>query len=237
MTQYTDPYDTADNAELPASETWGELAVDAWFCVLQKGSKPVPFNPQVHKVEDRRTQIELNIVPLPEMGLSFSTQRKMLSESREWAGIVWQSLKDLGVKSVREVNSKWTRVELVSTGRTYEKDGVKKEATTIKFLAVFDSEDACRAAYLAEHPNRANSNQAPQQASTTATAQRQPSPSDQEKATALKFLEVLVAQSGGDEAKLASQMVGMPLITKFFAVQSPEVQAMLEPYRQPAAPF
>ena len=48
---------------------------------------------------------------------------------------------------------------------------------------------------------------------------------------ALKFVKPLIARSGGDETKLGQLIAGMPLLSKHFSVQSPEVQELLMEYQ------
>ena len=51
--------------------------------------------------------------------------------------------------------------------------------------------------------------------------------SNAERETALQFVGALVRQSGGDKSKLASLIMQMPLISKYFTVDSPEVADLL----------
>jgi len=227
---YDDPFESAANAQLPPMEVWGQVVVDAWFCVLQKGSGAVPFDPATHKLEERRTQIEMQVLPVPEMRLQFSPNRKMLVESREWVNIVLKSLKELGIENPRELQNKWAHIEQTPVGRTYKgKDGQDKEATTFRFLELFESEDACRASYLASRGNGGGVVHTEPQA--TAPQQMIQSPTDKERQTAYEFLKVLVKNTNGDEAALAKAINGMAAVNRFYTMTSPETLTLLNEQR------
>ncbi len=146
-----DPFESASNATLAPRSYYGQIQLDAYFCVLQKGVGKLPYDAGQHKAEDRRTALDISLLPLPEQNITFDIRRETIAESREWAGIIWPSLKELGLTSARDAHGKWAKMIQVGTGRKYRtKSGEEKEATTFKFLALYDSEDACRAAYLAD---------------------------------------------------------------------------------------
>lgn len=228
---YDDPFESAANAQLPPMEVWGQVIVNAWFCVLAKGTGAVPFDPATHKLEERRTQIEMQILPVSEMRLQFSPNRKMLVESREWVQIVLKSLKELGIENPRELQNRWVHIEQTPVGRTYtDKNGQSKEATTFKFLELFDSEEACRASYLASRGNGSGAAHTEPQA----VAAPQPAvqaPSDKERETALQFLKVLVKNSGGDEQALAKSIGGIAAVNKYFTMSSPETLTLINEQR------
>lgn len=149
--EHDDPLAAASNATLRPREYYGEVDIDAWFCALIKGQGKVPYDPVAHKDLNRCTAVDLTVTPIAEMNLQFALQRSMIAESREWAGIVWPSAKELGITSVRDLKGKWVKVIQAPTGRKYRgNDGTEREATTVKFLAVYGSVDECLAAYYAE---------------------------------------------------------------------------------------
>lgn len=150
-TALNDPLDAASNATLPPRNYYGQIEVDAWFCVLERGKGKLVYDPQVHNVDQRRTAIRIALLPLPEQNVPFALEREMIAESREWAGIVLPSLKALGITNLREANGKWAKMQQVPTGRTYRNaKGEEKEATTFKFLTLYPDEASCRAAYMAD---------------------------------------------------------------------------------------
>lgn len=225
------PWEEAVNAQLPALEIYGKATVDAWFCVLVKGVGAIPFDPTQHKVQDRRTMISLAITPLPDMGLRFDTERRMLAQSSEWVKIVKPSLEALGIGQPQSLNSKYVRAALVSTGRTYvNKNGETKDATTIKVLEVFDTEAACLSAWQATTGTDVTTHQAaPVQAAPVTMSAPVPA-ANNEKAVALKFAAALVANVKGDRNLLAAAIAGNPLLSRNLTVDSPEVVNLINDY-------
>lgn len=234
---FVDPWDTAEQAREPqfSNIIWGQCEAKSWWCVLEKGVGKVEFDPQMHNPDLRRTAIDIIVHPLTEMNLSFDIVRNMIAESREWAGIVLPSIRDLGI-SPKQLNGSWVKVQTVPlTDRsgqvvTYtDSNGVVKEKTTIKFLAVFPNEDSCRADYLA------NSGKSTRQDTQYAEAGNGSGGNgNKERETALKFLKVYVENAMRSEPdivaarnKLASMIAQQPLISKYFTVDSPEVLDMM----------
>jgi hypothetical protein len=187
----------------------------------------VAFNPQQHKVEDRRTSISITIDVMPGSNQRFPTHRDMLAESAEWAKTVWPSLRALGLTSIRDLDGAWVKAELVPVGRQYtDKNGAVKEATTLKFLTIFMDQAACVAAY-GGGASVVDDQEIPWAAQPAQAAAPAAPASNPEKTTALEFVKVLVKSTGGDRDKLATQIAAMPLVSKYFTVASPEVQALL----------
>jgi hypothetical protein len=229
-TQLVDPWESANEAKPPqfSNEVWGQVEARSWYCVLEKGTGKVEFNPDLHSPDQRRTAIEIIVHPLPDMGLKFDITRSMIAESHEWASIVLPSIRDMGINP-RALNGQWVKVANVAlTDRrgvpvTYtDSNGIEKERKTIKFLNLFWNEAECRADYLAssgkqpapsiQHEEKTDSNSG-----------------DKERQTALAFLRVFVqntcrGQSDPDAIRklLASQLADHPMISKHFTVDSPE---------------
>jgi len=234
---FVDPWDTAEQAREPqfSNIIWGKCEARSWWCVLEKGVGKVEFDPQMHNPDLRRTAIDIIIRPLAEMGLTFDLTRNMIAESREWAGIVLPSIRDLGI-SPKQLNGSWVKVQTVTltdkAGNpvTYtDGNGVIKEKTTLKFLAIFEDENACRADYLA------NSGKAHQQDTQySGAANGNGSGTAKERETALKFLKVYVENACRGQRDLdvirktlALNIAQQPLISKYFTVDSPEVIEMI----------
>jgi len=228
--QSVDPWESANEAKAPqfSNEIWGQVEARSWYCVLEKGTGKVEFNPDLHSPDQRRTAIEIIVHPLPDMGLTFDVTRSMIAESHEWASIVLPSIRDLGLHP-RALNGVWVKAANATlTDRkgapvTYtDSNGIEKERRTIKFLKLFSDEAECRADYLASSGKHA-----------TASTQHEEKPDsnsgDKERQTALAFLKVFVqntcrGQSDIDVIRkmLASQLTTQPLISKYFTVDSPE---------------
>jgi len=213
-----DIWESVDNVELPIGTYFGKVNFDVWYCVLRKGEGAVPFDPQQHNVDERRTMVHIMITPLSSSRAQFLTERKCLAESREWAKIVLPSIKALGLKSARELENRWVQYVMQPTGRSYtDKNGIEKQTTIPKFLAVYESEE-----------------QAEQARSTLyagAQPEQEPQPDgngNSERKVAELFLKSLVQTVGKDRDKVAALLASQPLVSKYFTVDSPEVQALLE---------
>ena len=151
QTVTNDPYESANEATVRPRDYYGQIHIDAWFCILQKGVGKVPFDAQAHNVDQRCTAITMSMIPLAEMNITFKLERETIAESREWAGIILPSIKAAGIASVKDANGKFAKMQQVPTGRKYRTStGEEREATTFKVLAFYSDEAACRQAYYAE---------------------------------------------------------------------------------------
>lgn len=231
---YVDPWDIAEQAKEPqfSNLIWGQCEASSWFCVLEKGVGKVEFDPQVHSPDQRRTAIDIIIHPLPDMNLNFDLVRGMIAESREWAGIVLPSIRNLGI-SPKQLNGSWVKVQTVpltdKAGNVVtftDANGVVKEKSTIKFLTIFKDEAECRADYLA------NSGKATPQ--NTEYAGGSNNNDNKEREVALAFLKVYVENAcrGQNDIEvirktLAFNIAQQPLISKYFTVDSPETVQLI----------
>lgn len=225
-----DPFDSADSATIEPRTYYGQVDVDAWFCALVKGQGKVPYDSAVH--ERRSTAVKLTVAPIPDMKLTFALEREMIAESREWAAIVLPSIKALGLASVRDLDGKWVAMTQVPTGRKYRnRNGEEKDATTFKFLSLYDSEAACIAAFNGARNGTPPADALPEDEMPFMGDGNghngQPAPDSPERQTALAFLKVLVQQHGADTAALGAAIASMPMIAKHFTIDSPETQALL----------
>lgn len=223
---YVDPFDAATQAGERLDTLYGRVDVSATFVKLIKGVGKQPWS-ESDGVDARRTEVQITLNPLDATGLTLLVERRLIAESRDWSGIVWPSLRDLGLKNVRELNGKWVKAEMVKTGRTYtNKRGDTSEETTFKFLAVYNTEAEATAAYYAA---RGGADNDPMAVSMGAPATNVSTNGNghAERETALQFVSALVKQAGGDKGKLAGLIAQMPLISKYFTVDSPEVANLL----------
>jgi hypothetical protein len=233
-TQEFDPFESASNPVQRSFDLWGKVDLSAWACALVKGTGKVPYdsnNPD-HK---RFTAIDIFVQPLIELDVKYpkSLEDHQIAEFPEWAKITLPSIKALGIDNVREVNGKWARIARVPNGKKYEKKdkatgngtGEYADETTFKFIALFDTEDACRADYLANggKPLDGNGKNAPQ-----------PIGEDTEKNTAQVFLRVIVenAVRGTADWASAKEAVAKALpqhtaIAKYFTVDSVETLQLI----------
>ena len=214
-----DPFKDAEEAKPMAGngEYFGQVECKVYPCALVKGTGKVPFDPATMKESERRTAVDIFIIPPAELNLQFSLERRMVAQSNEWAKIVWPSLKDAGLLDLRQLNGKYVKVAMAPTGRKYKTEqGEEKEATTFKFLAIYQNE----AAMLAAMHNGATAAPAP-----TATPA-----ADKNREVALKFLPTMIKQwcAGGlDPEKVRAGLAGNPLLAKYFTVDSPEVVQLM----------
>lgn len=240
-TQINDPFAMAEDPQeiKYSNEYFGQVGLDVWFCVLEKGVGKVPFSEQEHSIDKRLTAITMGIIPVPASGLAFSVDRDYIAEFREWNAITLPSIKKLGV-SIRELDGKFAHVKLTETGETYtNSQGETKEKTAFEFLAIYDTLEACEAAYTAKRGSGAQptASQAAPRATVAATAGN----GNKDRDAALKFLEVAVkstckGMTDLDQAReaVAAQIAKMPLINKHFTVDSPETMNFMA---EALAPF
>jgi hypothetical protein len=214
-----DPFAAADNATVRAREYYGKVEFDIWFCALIKGTGKVPYDAAVHK--QRATAIDILLIPIAEQNVTFEVKRQMIAESREWASIVWPSLKALGIASTRDANNRWVKLTQVSSGRKYKNSaGEEKESTTFKFLAVYADEAACQAAYLSEVKHEDMDDTAPVQATTTQPPLAAATTNNGLK-VAIPFIEAFAKQAGYDLDKTKAMCKTQAIISKSIDIESP----------------
>ncbi len=226
-----DPWAAAAEAKAPPSFTYGQIAIDTWPCVLEKGKGKVVFDAAQHSEDARRTVLEISVNPLAAMRSRFTPERSVIAESPEWYRVIWPSLKVLGLTNPKDAVGKWCKMEQVPTGRKYRNAaGEEREATTFKFLALYDSEAACEAAYLAESGRGDDSDDA----GDTATVPLDPpattsSAADPGRDTARAFVAALTKQHHGDLAAISTAIAGIPSIAKYYPPDSEDLtNAVLE---------
>lgn len=224
----SDPWDTAAGATLPPKVYFGQVFTLADYVYISKGEPKVLFDPEQHPADKRFTQIKIDGVCNRQDGTSYEISREMIAEfGREWAGIVLPSLKVCGIHP-KELDEKWASWEMAKTGRKYTNDYGEQEATTFKFLAIYDSEEECRAAEAAHY------SRAPSEDEDSGLPMPEVSKDDgngngggPEKAVAAQFLPALWAQSGNDVSQFAALLAGNPLTSRFFDLNSPEVVELI----------
>jgi hypothetical protein len=240
-TQINDPFAMAEDPQeiKYSNEYFGQVGLDVWFCVLEKGVGKVPFSEQEHSIDKRLTAITMGIIPVPASGLAFSVDRDYIAEFREWNAITLPSIKKLGV-SIRELDGKFAHVKLTETGETYtNSQGETKEKTAFEFLAIYDTLEACEAAYTAKRGSGAQPTAS--QSAPRATVAAMAGNGNKDRDAALKFLEVAVkstckGMTDLEQAReaVAAQIAKMPLINKHFTVDSPETMNFMA---EALAPF
>jgi hypothetical protein len=147
----TNIWDEMDNPTQPTQFTFGQLMLEGWFCILQKGIGKVPFDPNFHSEGQKRAAIDMCVTPLAITGATFQVERNTIATADDWLKITLPSIHALGMKS-SQLNGKYVQIELVPSG-TYEKNGETKTKTAIKFVRVFNSQNECEAVYLNQTGN------------------------------------------------------------------------------------
>lgn len=214
----TDVWDSANEPAIRPNEYFGEIALDMYYCVLQKGIGKMIFDPQVHRIEDRRTAIDINLYPIAEQAVTYDLSRSTIAESRDWASITLASIKALGL-TPREINGKYVRATFAPTGRKYiNKQGEERENTAFKILEVFADESACRTSYTGVEQ---------------ATPQAVPA-DDKERANAYAFLKIIVAKAVKEHTEyeaisdaITASIKSMPIVGKHFTLDSAEVTDLI----------
>jgi hypothetical protein len=232
-----DPWDDAENPRQRGSDFWGQVKIDMYYVVLVKGTGKVPFDSKIHKIDQRCTAIDINILPVEPQAekVNFAVQRSMIAESKEWAGIVLPSIKALGV-SPRELNGRFVKAHFVPTGQKYvNTSNESKDRTTFEFETLFVDGDLAVADYLGTYGNA-------QAAPAAVAAQKSPA-ANNDRETALKFLKVVVENAARGQSDLAIikntvavNLANMPMVNKYFTAESPETLNLIaEKLSVPAA--
>lgn len=236
-----DPFASAGAATLRPRDYYGQLSVDAWYCKLVKGQGKVPWDKNADSIDSRVTALTLELQPVADSGLSFTLRREMIAESVEWVKICWPSMRECGVQSVKSANGIWCRLVQEPTGRKYRssRTGMEQEATTFKVLEVYPDQQSCEAAYKAAHGESAveeiegvdfdgNGHKA-QPKPTTPPFMADPAPADdaRKRETARQFLLAIAKQKQGDLEAVKAVVAAMPMITEYFAADSPEFMSVV----------
>ena len=222
MNTVMDPMAAAVQDAESAGQIFGALEVEARFVTLRKGEPMRDWN-EGDSLDGRQTAVIFRLNPLDVSGLTKIVERQIISNSREWSAIVWESLRNLGAKGLPELRGKWAHIAIVKSGRNWtNKDGEPVEGTTLKFLALFSTEADAIKAYEAQFGSQSRSG------SSSGNGAHPAVNNDAEKNTAMQFLPALVKGSNGDLTKLAQILASMSPVNKYFTVDSPEVQVLLQ---------
>lgn len=240
MSTMIDPMDTAvAEAERP-NYIYGQLEATASF-VMFASKKKVQWIEGQDDPRERRTEVNLLVNPIEETGLTnFFTRSVICSNNNEWATIIWPSLRDeCKVANLREADRKWVKVETVKTGRTYtNRSGQTVENTTFKFVAMYQTKDECIAAYMNDgnmirtDPTKGTLNgnghgAVLEEDNAAMLVDMTPNADNNERQAALAFLPALVKAANGNKEMLKVTFAGMPMISKYFNVDSPEVTRLM----------
>jgi hypothetical protein len=246
-TLYDDPFAAAaDPQEITYSnDVYGDIALDMWFCTLKKGVGKAVFIPEVDRVSDRRTAVDINITDLG--GTNY--KRSFIAEISNdgWRVVTLPSLQALGVNDMRAMNGKFVHAVMEPFGEYTDKTtGETKKRTAPKIVTIYASRDECEAACQAAEgaPPQADWLTAPLPAAPNGNGSAPANGhgnngSDAERATAAAFLPAfaMMAREGNgiNSQKMAEAIQGNPLLAKYFTLASPEVaQAIEQALSEPA---
>lgn len=229
-----DPYAVAQETAERPPEFYGELNVECWFCALVKGQGKVPFDAAIH--DRRSTAIDLVVMPLSDHNITNAFERSTLDWARDWTRITWPSLKALGITSLRDVSSgRWCKFTWAPTGEKYRakdqngNEGEERERTAFKFLALYNSEAECRAAYYADTgktpPDSEGVSEIPGFESKAQPAQAQAAPANgngKARETAKQFIRAFAKMKKYSIEATRQACANQPAITSVFDLNSPE---------------
>lgn len=234
MTVILDPFQAAAQAtEIQYSnDVYGQIEIDAWFVVLQKGAGKVPYDEGVHPAGQRRTAIRVNITDIG--GNNYT--REFIGEigTDGWLKKTKPSLDALGVTDLRAFSGAWVHAVMEPFGEYTDSSGNKKQRTAPVVKQIFRTQADCEAAA------QGNTDDAQMDWTAPAANGNGAAPAnDGEKAIALAFLPAIVKGcvrgNGVDAAALDAAIKGNPILAKHFTMASPEVaQAMAAALAEPA---
>ena len=220
-----DPWEQAETAKPRNKRYFGHCTAQSFGVVLQKGSLPTPFNEHQHRLEDRRTRVEISIQPLAGSRFMDPIKRDMLVESNEWAKITLPSIHDIGIKP-RDINGLYVQAEMIPVRDYIKKDGTPGQATVPKFIAIYPSEQLCRdaqeALYGKQEPTSDYSGPAAPSTATPSAPATTPNAGMTEAAQDA-LLAALWKASGENEDQMGKLLAATPSF-RHFTTQSPEVQ-------------
>lgn len=233
-----DPFAAASNPDVatPNYDLFGLIELNAYGCALIKGQGKTPWEaltPEQQTANKRVTAIQMYVQPLPEIDVRYPKQWECdwIAEYATWASVTLPSIKAQGFENVREINGKWARIARVdSKDKPYDKKdangnltGEKAVKKTFQIVAIYDTEDACREAYIANGGKP-----------TDDIAKVVIDAGDAEKNAASAFLKVIVANACKgktitDDWKGAinTSLTQYPTVAKHFTADSPEVTELV----------
>lgn len=233
-----DPYADADRATWSPAPlaVYGRAHADAGFFSVPTGGRKEPYDAQRHALEDRRTIVTIEVLPVDPA--RFPVKRELFAQSKNWTEILRPSLQACGV-TVRDLDGKYVEMVVVPDGRKYQdpSTGETKASTTVKLVRVFPDEASCFAAYQerqAAFRGRGGDAGGGPSGFTAAggggngmVASGPPPPAGPSRETAAKFLPALWTQAGQDVARMAELLASNQLLSAHFQIDSPEVLAIV----------
>lgn len=219
-----DIFDEIQNATAQARVFFGEIRIEAWPVVFVENQstgkkEKVPFDPNSHRAADKRNNVKITVLCLPETGAKFDLSQETLDTDERWYKYSLGSIKALNL-TVKQLIGKWVKADRVETSKEYSgRDGSKKKETAVVILAVYNTEQECREAYFAE------GGAAPD---LWRPAAAPVADDDGKKRAALAFLAPLWGKAAGDVDKFREILDKNPAVSQYYGFDSPEVQALIQ---------
>ena len=232
-----DPWEAAGTEYAPVYEYYGQVQMTPVWMVFpgEKGSgqRPVVYNPQAHAGKRPFLQIEARLQAIPDQKLSFAMEQKWTNFDQDWNKITMPSIRALGFVrednkcDTKRFNGQWVKLQSVQGFRPNKNNPEKGNYKTWKFTAVYADKEACRQAFLAEHP---------QNNSVSGSGAVQAAPvNDAAKATALQFIEATIKEAYKNGAqyedvvdKTRSFIAANAGACAGLTIDSPEVRELLD---------
>lgn len=216
---------------------FGEIAiVDDFDCVLRKGAGKVPFDPGVHRPEERLVALKIKIVCTKQDGSTYDLDQDDITSGSKHK-MTLASLKTLGIVArgqLRELAGQYCQIVRVETGTKYQAKKASADGrvqagdwlpeTAMQFLAIYDDADACKAAEAEFYAPRGEGRNQPQPVTAADTGSAPTIARDALIAT----LPALVMAAQKNTATLQSILNGNPqYAANGITVASPEVLTLL----------
>lgn len=184
--------------------------------------------------KSRMIMIDVMLDLAPGCTSNYPVQISCPKHDKDWQKIVLPSIveagavRDDGVADFSKVKDHWVKVEQVEGTRPRDKNNPDKGCwNTYKFLAIYDSKEACLAA-MAED----NGDDVPAEKPAAAKAKKT-SKNDEGRKAAIEFCRAVVAGYKGQDAAtirsgIASFIESNPNAKPYITVDDPEIAEMIE---------
>lgn len=210
---------------------FGEITiVDDFDCILERGRGKVPFDPSFHRPEQRLVALKLKVTCQKADGSTYDLDQDDITSGSKHK-VTLESLKPLGITGraqLRTLAGKHCQAVRVETGRTYiatkgTNAGQQVAETALKFVALYDSADACKAAEREFYTPKGDGRNQPQPITAADTGSAPTIAREQLLAT----LPAIWQASGKNPAMLGTILAGNPAYAQAgITLTAPEVVAL-----------
>lgn len=223
--QYDDLSSKADEMAPQVQPHFGRIAIASKTnVVLQKGVRGgVPFNPVIHRPEQRAEMIKIEFSCLRLASAQMYPWRQEAAHfDRKWARVTLPSWKRAGLPlPISNAEGCWVRFKMTPTGEKYTRNGVEELAMGVLIEEYFPTEEDCRNAHIEYHIER-NGGLDGSAAATDdypeADAEVEPSASN-ERSIAEQAVKALWQAANGSEVAFKAMLKSNSAITKSISVE------------------